>query len=153
MQFALPAAEDSRTIDIAPWLAAAFLPAIVAVALICLVRGERAESFRREAATSSIAREPPPVEVCLSLDGSVSVGDRVIAVEALKAELKRELARRRDSIRAAGFDPATVLVIVRAEAEVATDRVQRFIALAQEVSYQRFVLRPSQTKHPAGAPR
>ena len=86
-----------------------------------------------------MVRETPTISVRLSRQGAVTLAGQAIADDALAAAWQRERA----ALRLLGFEPSQATVVVRADPDVPTDKVQQLIETAQEAGFSQCVLRPA----------
>ncbi len=135
-----PLAEDSRSLSATPLLAVAFIPALVMLAFAGLSPLETAANSQSPASI-----QPVPLEIRIAADGSILFAGAEFADQSRPA-----LQHAWEAIHKQGFDPASTLVIVRADREVATGNVQKVIASAQTIGFRRFVLRPARPSNTAG---
>jgi biopolymer transport protein ExbD len=139
MQF-LPPSAASRELSVLPLLSVSLLPALLVLAMVCFSLSREEQSVRLPVGTlprPPIVRETPTIAVRLSRQGAVTLAGQGIADDALPTAWKRE----RGALQLLGFEPSQATVVVRADGDLPTDRVQRLIEQAQQAGFARFVLR------------
>ena len=108
-------------------------------------------SLRAEDQSSRLAREParPPATlrpatlfVRATSKGTVILGDAEVPSRGAEALLLRE----RDILRLEGLDPVRTPVVVQADGEVPTGRVQELIELAQKAGFEKCTLRGAEAE-------
>ncbi len=140
MQFASPSAANHMP-SVLPLLGVSVLPALLVLALVCFSLSREEESVRLPTGAlprPPMVRETPVISVRLSRQGAVTLAGQAIADDDLAATWKREGA----AVRLLGFEPSQATVVVRADPDVHTDKVQRLIEQAQEAGFTQCVLRP-----------
>ncbi len=133
----------NHTPSVLPLLGVSLLPAALVLAMACLSLSHEEQSLRLP--TTSLPRparirEMPAVAVRLSPQGEVMIGGQTIAGDALAAAWQRE----RGALQLLGFEPAQAMVVIRADRNVPTDKVQQLIETAQECGFGQCVLRPAE---------
>ena len=148
MQFTSPNIA-ARTPSVLPLLGVSLLPALLVLPLVCFSLSREEQSAGLPTGTlprPPIVRETPRISVRLSRQGAVILAGQEIADGALAAAWQRE----RRALRLLGFEPAQATVVVRADPDVPTDKVQRLIETAQEAGFSQCVFRPVEA--PPGPP-
>ena len=123
-----------------PLLGVSLLSALLVLAMVCFSLSREEQSIRLPVGTlprPPMIRETPTIAVRLSRQGGVTLAGQGIADNALATAWRRE----RGALRLLGLEPSQVTVIVRADPEVPTDKVQRLIEQAQEAGFSRCVFR------------
>ena len=113
-----------------PLLGVSLLPALLVLAMVCFSLSREEETIRLPTGTlprPPMVRETPAISVRLSRQGGVTLGGQAIADGALAAAWQRERA----ALRLLGFEPSQATVVVHADPDVPTDKVQRLIEKAQ----------------------
>ncbi len=121
------------------------LPALFVLAMVCFSLSREEQSVRLPTGTlprPPIVRETFTISLRLSRQGAVVLAGQGIADNALTAAWQRECR----ALRLLGFEPSQATVVVRADPDVPTDKVQRLIETAQEAGFSRYVLRPQGPK-------
>ncbi len=139
MQFIAPPA-DNRMPSVLPLLGVSLLPALLVLAMVCFSLNREKETIRLPTSMQPrppMIRETPTITMQLSRQGIVTLGGQPIVGGTLTAAWQRELA----ALRLLGFEPAQATVILCADREVPTNKVQRLIEKAQEAGFTRCVLR------------
>ncbi len=132
-----------------PLLGVSLLPGLLVLAMACLSLSHEEQSLRLPAATlprPPLIGETPTISVQLSQQGAVTLAGEAIADDALATVWQRE----RGALRLLGFEPSQAMVVVRADRDVPTDKVQRLIEAAQQCGFSQSVLRPAE---PAKGPK
>ena len=140
MQFTSPPVVN-RMPGVMPLLGVSLLSALLVLAMVCFSLSREEETVRLPAGTlprPPLVRDMPTISVRLSRQGAVTLGGQTIADAALATAWQGERA----ALRKLGFEPAQATVVVRADRDVPTDKVQRLIEKAQEAGFSRCVLRP-----------
>jgi biopolymer transport protein ExbD len=133
----------NRMPSVLPLLGVSLLPALLVLAMVCLSLSREEEVVRLPTGTlprPPVVRETPIIAVRLSRQGTVTLAGEPIAGDALAAAWQRERA----ALRLLGFEPTQATVVVRADPDVPTDKVQRLIETAQEAGFAQCVLRPAE---------
>jgi biopolymer transport protein ExbD len=155
MMHFVPPPAAKRTPSVLPLLGVSLLPTLLVLAMVCFSLSREEETSRLPTSTlprPPIVRETPVIALHVSRQGGVTLGGQAIADAALAAAWQRELA----ALRLLGSEPSQATVVVRADPEVATDKVQRLIEQAQEAGFSQCVLRPADVpppSHDARGPR
>jgi len=139
MQFIVSPAVN-RMPSVMPLLGVSLLSASLVLVMACFSLSREDEAVRLP--TSTLPRPPriretPTISLRLSRQGAVTLGGQEIADGALAAAWQRERA----ALRLLGFEPPQATVIVRADRDVPTEKVQRLIEQAQQAGFAQFVLR------------
>jgi biopolymer transport protein ExbD len=132
-----------------PLLGVSLLPGLLVLTMTCLSLSHEEQSLRLPTATlprPPLIRETPTIAVQLSQQGVVTLAGEAIADDALATVWQRE----RGALRLLGFEPSQAMVVVRADRDVPTDKVQRLIEQAQQCGFSQSVLRPAE---PAKGPK
>ncbi|MGO9114930.1 MAG: ExbD/TolR family protein [Thermoguttaceae bacterium] len=132
----------NRMPSVMPLLGVSLLPALFVLAMACLSLSHEEESIRLPTRTlprPPMIRETPMIAVRLSQRGAVTLAGQAIAEDALSAVWQRERA----AVRLLGYEPSQATIVVRADRDVLTDKVQRLIENAQESGFSQCVLRPA----------
>ncbi len=109
--------------------------------MVCFSLSREEQLIRLPAGTlprPAMVRESPAIAVRLSRQGVVTVAGQATAEADLAAAWQRE----REAVRLLGFEPSQATVVIRADADVPTDKVQRLMEQAQEAGFSQCVLRP-----------
>jgi len=139
MQFIVPPTAN-RTPSVLPLLGVSLLPALLMLVMACFSLSREEESVRLPTGTlprPPLVRATPTIAVRLSRQGAVVLAGQGIADDALAATWQRE----RGAMRLLGLEPSQATVVVRADPDVPTDKVQRLIETAQEAGFSQYVLR------------
>ena len=151
MHFASPYVAN-RMPSVLPLLSVSLLPALLVLAMVCFSLSREEEFVRLP--SSALARPPavdetPLISLRLSRQGVVTLAGQGIADDALAAAWQRE----REAARLLGFEPSQATIVVRADPDVPTDKVQRLIETAQEAGFSRCVLRPAEPSGESRGPK
>ncbi len=133
----------NRLPSVMPLLGVSLLPALLALTVACLSLSHQEQSVRLPTTTlprPPMTREPPTIAVRLSRQGALILGGEVIADPAMAAVWQRE----RGALRLLGFEPSQATVVVRADGDVPTEKVQRLIEESQQYGFSQSVLRPAE---------
>jgi biopolymer transport protein ExbD len=141
MQFASPPAVD-RMPSVLPLLGLSLLPALLVLAMVCFSLSREEEAIRLP--TGMLPRPPkvvetPVISLRLSRQGAVTLAGQAIA-EGDPAVWQRE----RKALKLLGFEPSRATVVVRADPEVPTEKVQCLIEKTQEAGFSQCLLRPAE---------
>jgi len=141
MQF-FPPPTANRMPSVLPLLGVSLLSALLVLAVVCFPLSREEETIRLPIGTlprPPIVRESAAITLRLSRQGVVTLGGQPISEGVLATAWQREHA----ALRLLGIEPSQAMVIVRADREVPTNRVQRLIEQAQEAGFSQCVLRPA----------
>jgi biopolymer transport protein ExbD len=139
MQFAKPS-QVRRSLDMTPMIGIVFLVVIFLLVTLTFSLSRQDESIRlpwSELARPPATRLESPVTLQLTRDGTVLLGGREVAFGALPSLLETE----RNALEAQGRKPSQATVVLRADRDVPTGRVQEVVELGQRVGFERFVFR------------
>ena len=142
MQF-LASSAAHRIPSVLPLLAVSLLPVLLVLAMVCFTLSRDEQSVRLPVGTlprPPLVRESPLISVRLSRQGNVLLAGKEISPEGLAAAWQRERA----ALRLLGFEPAQATVVVRANPDVATDKVQWLIETAQAAGFSQCLLRAAE---------
>ncbi len=143
MQF-VASSPAKRMPSVMPLFGVSLLPVLLVLAMACWSLSREEQSLRLPAAAPPrppMIRETPDIDVRLSQQGAVTLGGEAIAEGALATAWQRE----RGALRLLGFEPSQATLIIRADRDVPTEKVQRLIEEAQQYGFSRAVLRPVET--------
>jgi biopolymer transport protein ExbD len=127
--------------SVLPLLGVSLLSALLVLAVVCFPLSREEETIRLPIGTlprPPMVRESAAITLRLSRQGVVTLGGQPIA-ESVPAAWQRERA----ALRLLGVEPSQAMVIVRADRDVPTNKVQRLIEQAQEAGFSQCVLRPA----------
>ena len=150
MQFASPYVATRQMPSVMPLLGVSLLPALLVLAMVCFSLSREEQLVRLP--TGTLPRPPavratPQIAVRLSRQGAVTLAGQAIADDGLAAAWQRE----RGALRLLDFEPSAATVVVRADPDVPTDKVQRLMEKAQEAGFSQFVLRGAEDPRPKTA--
>ena len=140
MQFSSPPAVN-RMPGILPLLGVSLLSASLVLAMVCFSLSREEQLIRLPAGTlprPPMVRESPAIAVRLSRKAR---RDRGWPSDG-RGQPRRGLQARAQIHRLLGFEPSQATVVIRADADVPTDKVQRLMEQAQEAGFSQCVLRP-----------
>jgi biopolymer transport protein ExbD len=142
MQFiASPAV--NRMYSVLPLLGISLLGALLVLAMACFSLSREDESVRTPSGTfprPPSMHQTPTISLRVSRTGAIALGGEEITDGALPAAWQRE----RTALRLLGSEPSAATVVVRADRDVATVKVQRLIEMAQRAGFTQCVLRPAE---------
>jgi biopolymer transport protein ExbD len=155
MRFASASAAN-RMPSVLPLLGVSLLPALLVLGMICSTLSREEETVRlptnrqisplRKAASGwprpPTVRQTPTISVRLSRQGVVTVAGETIADDSLAGVWQRERA----AVGLLGFEPSQATVVLRADRELSTDRVERVLEAAQAAGFSHCVLRTLEQK-------
>jgi biopolymer transport protein ExbD len=130
--------------SVLPLLGVALLPALLVLAMACFSLSREEETIRLPSGTLArppVVRDRPTIEVRLSRQGAVTLAGQAIADGDLAAAWQRE----RGALRLLGCEPSQATVVIRADADLPTDKVQQLMEKAQAAGFSRCVLRADET--------
>jgi len=156
MRFTSPTAVDAptavnRTPSVLPLLGVSLLGTLLVLAVICFSMSREEEAVRFPTGTlprPPMVREMATVSVRLSRQGVVTLGGQAVA-----GPMAAAWQRERAALQLLGLEPSQATVVVRADADVPTDRAQRLIEQAQEAGFSQCVLRTVELPPPPHAER
>ena len=130
--------------SVLPLLGVSLLPAVLVLAMVCsLAEPRRGSSSPAHRHAAPAARGPRK-----AYDFSATVPARHRDPGRRTDRWRRPgcgvAARERAALRLLGFEPGQATVVVRADPDVPTDKVQRLIETAQEAGFAQCVLRPAE---------
>lgn len=140
MRFAFPSAAD-RALGVLPLLGVALLPGLLVLATVCSSLSREEETVRLPAGTlprPPSIREMPTISLRMSRQGKVTIAGQAVADGTLATAWQRE----RSALQLLGFEPSQATVVVRADRDLPTAKIQELIEKAQEAGFSRCVLEP-----------
>jgi len=90
-----------------------------------------------ELARPTAARLDAVVSLQVTSQGMVAIDGKTVAT----AQVEPLLAAQREALKKQGSTPGEATVIVRADRDAPTGRVQELVEIAQKLGYEKFILR------------
>ncbi len=138
MQF-IASHASNRMPSVLPLLAVSLLPALLVLAIACFSLSREEDLVCLPTGIlprPPIVRQSPTIRVRLSRQGTVILAGQPTAEGALAAAWQREGV----AMRSLGFEPSQATVVVRADPDLPTDKVQHVIETAQAAGFAQCVL-------------